>query len=78
MICHSILTQEDCNSLERVQNNALQNILKERYVGYENSLNIVQLEILFKRREKLLFYFGTKFIIIEHTKHLLRNKKTLH
>ena len=78
MIWHSTLTQEDCDSLERVQKNALQNILKERYISYENSLNIVQLETLFKRREKLLFSFGKKSTLIEQTKHIFKRKETLH
>jgi hypothetical protein len=78
VIWHSTLTQEDCDSLERVQKNALRNILKERYIGYENSLHIVQLETLFKRREKLLYSFGKKSIHIEQTKHLFTRKKTIH
>ena len=78
MIWHSTLTQEDCDSLERVQKNALRNILKERYISYENSLNIVQLETLFKRREKLLYSFGKKSTIIEQTKHLFKRKETVH
>ena len=78
VIWHSTLTQDDCDSLERVQKNALRNILKERYIGYENSLHIVQLETLFKRREKLLYSFGKKSIHIEQTKHLFTRKKTIH
>ena len=78
VIWHSTLTQDDCDSLERVQNNALRNILKERYIGYENSLHIFQLETLFKRREKLLYSFGKKSIHIEKTKHLFTRKKTIH
>ena len=77
-IWHSTLTQEDCDSLERVQKNALRNILKERYIGYENSLHIVHLETLLKRREKLLYSFGKKSIHIEQTKHLFTRKKTIH
>ena len=78
VIWHSTLTQEDCDNLERVQKNALRNILKERYISYEISLNIVQLETLFKRREKLLYSFGKKSTIIEQTKHLFKRKETLH
>ena len=78
MIWHSTLTQEDCDNLERVQKNALRNILKERYISYEISLNIVQLETLFKRREKLLYSFGKKSTIIEQTKHLFKRKETSH
>ena len=78
VIWHSTLTQDDCDSLERVQKNALRNILKEKYIDYENSLHIVQLETLFKRREKLLYSFGKKSIHIEQTKHLFTRKKTIH
>ena len=57
MIWLSTLTQEDCDSLERVKKSALQNILKERYIDYESYLNIVQLETLLKKRVELLYYF---------------------
>ena len=78
VIWHSTLTQEDCDSLERVQKNALRNILKERYIDYESSLNIVQLDTLFKRRVKLLYSFGKKSIHIEQTRHLFTRKKIEH
>ena len=42
VIWHGTLTQDDCDSLERVQKNALRNILNERYIGYANSLHIFQ------------------------------------
>ena len=47
VIWQSTLTQEDCDNLERVQKNALRNILKERYNSYEISLTIVKLDTLF-------------------------------
>ena len=43
-------TQEYCDSLDRVQKNALRIIQKERYIRHANSLNKVLLETLFKRR----------------------------
>ena len=60
VIWHSTLTKEDSDNLERVQKNALRNILKERYSDYENSLKLVGLETLFLRREKLIYNFGKK------------------
>ena len=45
---------------------------------YEHFLHIVQLETLFKRREKLLYYFGKKSIHIEQKKHLFNRDKTIH
>ena len=52
VIWHSTLTKEDSDNLERVQNNALQNILKERYSIYENYLKLVEYETKFQSREK--------------------------
>ena len=78
VIWHSTLTQEDSDNLERVQKNALRNILKERYSNYESSLKLVCLTTLFQRREKLLYNFGKKCINIEQTKHLFIRKKTDH
>ena len=60
VIWHSTLTQEDSDNLERVQKNALRNILKERYSNYESSLKLVCLTTLFQRRDNLLYNFGKK------------------
>ena len=40
-------------------------------------LSIVPFEILFKRREKLLNYFGYKCTILDPTNHLFKRKETL-
>jgi hypothetical protein len=74
VIWHSTLTKEDSDHLERVQKNSLRNILKEKYLNYENSLTVLQLETLHKRRERFLYIFGKKFISIEQTKHLFKRK----
>ena len=70
VILHSTLTQEDNDRLERVQKNALRNILKEKYMSYENSLEILNIETLHKRREKLLRTFGNKCLKLDQTKDL--------
>ena len=62
VIWHSTLTQEDSDNLERVQKNALRNILKETYSNYKSSLKLVCLTTLFQRREKLLYNFRNKCI----------------
>ena len=43
VIWHSTLTEEDRMSLERVQKNALRNILKEKYETYENALTTLKI-----------------------------------
>ena len=78
VIWHSTLTKEDTDSLESVQKNAVRNILKEKYSNYENSLQLLQLDTLYKRREKLLYTFRKKCITIEQTKHLSNRKKPQH
>ena len=62
----------------KVQKNSLRNILKDKYLNYENSLVLCQLDTLCQRREKLLYTFGKKCIYIEQTKHLFTKKKTDH
>ena len=57
-------------SLERVQKNALRNILKEKYETYENALKMLQIETLFERREKLIKAFGKKCLRLDQTKDL--------
>ena len=69
-IWHCDLNEEDRVSLERVQKNALRNILQERYTGYEESLKILNLETLHDRRQKLLIKFGRKCLTLPQTKEL--------
>ena len=69
VVWHSSLTQEDSNSLERVQKTALRIILKDNYVDYYHALNLVDLETLFDRREKLCIKFATQCV---------KNKKMAH
>ena len=53
-IWHTSLTKENTSDLERVQKNALRNILQEKYTDYETALYTLKLETLEARREKLL------------------------
>ena len=50
-MCHSGLTQENEQDLERVQKVALKIILKNHYKNYQNALNILELET-FKEMRK--------------------------
>ena len=59
-IWHSSLTQEDLESLERVQKTALKVILKNDYISYENALSVTDIETLPERREELCLHFAKK------------------
>ena len=60
VIWHSTISEEDNIDLERVQKNALRNILKEKYESYENVRLILKIETLAERREKLILALGKK------------------
>ena len=68
VIWHSSLTEEDNQKLERVQKNACRNILKEKYESYENALDVLCIDSLFKRREKLILAYGRKCLTLDQTK----------
>ena len=70
VIWHSTLTEEDNVNLERVQKNALRNILKDKYENYENARKILKIETLYERRETLLKNFGKKCLKLEQTREL--------
>ena len=70
------LIEEDRISLERVQKNAFQNILQDKYISFENALDILGTETLLDRREKLLLKFGLKCTELKEEKNLFRLKKT--
>ena len=57
---HSSLTQEDTESIERVQKSALRVILRSNFQNYEYALEKFNLETLKERREKLFLSFAKK------------------
>ena len=59
-VWHSSLTSENVTDLERVQKNALRIILQERYLTYTNALEVLALDSLYDRREKLCLLFAKK------------------
>ena len=58
MVWHSSLTKKNISDLERVQKSALKLILKERYINYKNALNVIGIDSLEQRREKLCLKFA--------------------
>ena len=71
VIWHSTLTEEDNVNLERVQKNALRNILKDKYENYDNARAELKIETLYERRRNLLRVFGKKCLMLDQTKELL-------
>ena len=69
-VWHSSLTEQDSESLERVQKSAIKVILGNRYNGYRKSLQKLDLETLHERREKLCLNFARKCLINSKTKNL--------
>ena len=77
-VWHSSLTEENKNDLERVQKNAMRNILQEKYLDYQHALKVLKLEPLYERREKLLLKYGKQCTTLEQTKDLFPPKKKRH
>ena len=78
VLWHSTLTEEDSNKLERVQKNACRNILKERYLSYENAISVLRIPTLSQRRELLLYNFGEKCLYLDQMKQLFPLKEKAH
>ena len=57
-VWHSKLTLENLTDIERVQKNALKIILKDDYETYEKSLDKMNLDSLYDRREELCLRFA--------------------
>ena len=57
-VWHSSLTKNNSSDLERVQKCALKVILGEKYLNYKNALEMVKLDSLEERREKLCLKFA--------------------
>ena len=60
VVWHSSLTEEQMNSIERVQKTCLRVILGENYVSYGAALEMCNLKTLFQRREDRCLSFAQK------------------
>ena len=60
IVWHSSLSQEIIGDLERVHKSAYKVILQERYRGYKNALNTLDIETLADRRNALCLSFALK------------------
>ena len=77
-VWHSSLTIENENDLERVQKIALKIILKDKFRNYENALNILELDTLKYRREKLCLAFAQKCLKNKKMKYLFPPNNKVH
>ena len=77
-VWHSSLTKNNEMDIERVQKSAIKIILKDKYVGYEKALKLVNLESLHDRREKLCLKFAKKCLKMERFKKLFPVRKEQH
>ena len=64
---HSMLTEENSKSIERVQKSALSIILGPSYICYKNALEKTKMERLDQRRTKLSLSFAKK--AVKHPQH---------
>ena len=59
-VWHPNLTQDDKNKIERIQKSAFSIILGQNYRSYNSALNILKMDTLFTRRQKLSKKFAQK------------------
>ena len=82
-VWHSGLTNQQSNSIERIQKMALRIILGERYLNYKNALDIFGTQSLHQRRNHICTVFARKNLKSDHsffepeqkTKNTRRNSK---
>ena len=70
VVWHSSITNEEKESLERVQKSALRIILGHNYSSYKNALNKMDLQTLNERRETLCLNFAKKCVKNEQFKQM--------
>ena len=78
VVWHSSLTQKNISDLERVQKSALKLILKERYIDYKNALNVMKMDTLAIRREKLCLKFAKDCVRNEKLHDMFPKNKKFH
>ena len=59
-VWHSMLTEKQNDSLERIQKSSFKVILKEHYKDYENALKLLNMKTLYERRDKKCLTFAKK------------------
>ena len=77
-VWHSSLTKKDSKDLERVQKSALRVILGDRYRNYEEALNIIKIDSLEERRQKICLKFAQQCLRNEKLRDMFPKSKSDH
>ena len=77
-VWHSSLTNKNRSDLERVQKGAIRVIMGKHYTSYKNSLKVLNIDSLEKRREILCLKFAKKCTLNEKLKNLFPLNKNDH
>ena len=64
-VWHSSLTEAECNDIERVQKAAVRLIMGNKYKGYKEALQYMNLESLKERRKNMALNFAKKSLKLE-------------
>ena len=75
---HSSLTKENSDDIERVQKSAVKIMLGNKYIGYQKSLEKLDIETLKDRRNQLCLNFALKSRKNPKTKHMFPENEKLH
>ena len=78
MVWNSSLTSKNISDLERVQKSALKLILKERYKNYKDALNVIGMDSLEQRREKLCLKFAKACVRHEKLSDMFPKSNKMH
>ena len=78
VVWHASLTEENSSDLERIQKNSLRNILKNKYINYEQALDELNIDTLEDRREILCLKFAMKAKNNPYIKELFKEKTKNH
>ena len=77
-VWHHSLTKADSSSLERVQRAACRIIFGDNYKSYEDSLEVLKMDTLEKRRNKLTLSFAKSSLKLEKMKKLFPMNENNH
>jgi hypothetical protein len=77
-VWHSSLTEENTTDIERIQKSALRIILGQKYMSYEHALQVLSMQSLAERRQKLCIEFAQRTRNSTKMKHMfpLNNNNT--
>ena len=75
---HSSLSQQNIEDLERVQKSAFRVILQQKYKNYKHALQLLEMDSLYDRREKLCLNFAQKCLKNPKFSHIFKKKEKAH